>query len=148
MLLKLQLQFSYIDETQILLLLDQIEYQTKMVNLFLSEPKWNDVAHNSSNNINVILPLLNKIGSQIQSLVTRGARSEARLWLCSALSTISISPRKQLSIFIKLLRSKPRKMQFLSQFLTMMFEKRPRKLGSLLAKRSYILEKFFEGKES
>jgi hypothetical protein len=117
-----------------------------MVNLFLSEPKWNDDAQKSSN-INVILPLLNKLGSQIQSLVTHGARSEARLWLCSALSTISISPSKQLNIFMKLLRSKPRKMQFLSQVLTMMFEKRPRKLGFLLAKRSYILEKFFEGNQ-
>ncbi|KAL9282759.1 hypothetical protein AtEden1_Chr5g0133911 [Arabidopsis thaliana] len=117
-----------------------------MVNLFLSEPKWNDDAQKSSN-INVILPLLNKLGSQIQLLVTHGARSEARLWLCSALSTISISPSKQLNIFMKLLRSKPRKMQFLSQVLTMMFEKRPRKLGFLLAKRSYILEKFFEGNQ-
>lgn len=115
-----------------------------MVNLFLSQPKLNDVAHNSSN-INVILPLLNKLASQIQSLVTRGARSEARLWLCSALSTISISPKQQYKIFMKLVSSKPRKMEFLSQLLTMMFEKRPRKLGSLLAKRSYILEKFFEG---
>ncbi|XP_023640742.1 uncharacterized protein LOC17875550 isoform X2 [Capsella rubella] len=118
-----------------------------MVNLFLSEPLLNDVAQNSSSssNIDVILPLLNKLGSQIQSLVTRGGRSEARLWLCSALSSVNISSRKQLSIFMKLLRSKPRMIQFVSQLLTMMFEKRPRKLGSLLAKRSYILERFFEG---
>lgn len=119
------------------------EVSTTMVKLFLSEPKWND-AHNSSI-IDVILPLLNKLGSHIQSLVTRGARSEARLWLCRALSTISISPRRQLNIFMRLLRSKPRKMQLVSQLLQMMFEKRPRKLGSLLAKRSYILEKFFQG---
>ncbi|XP_010482082.1 PREDICTED: uncharacterized protein LOC104760815 [Camelina sativa] len=116
-----------------------------MVNLFLSEPKLNDVVAHNSSNTDVILPLLNKLGSHIQSLVTRGGRSEARLWLCSALSTVSISPRKQLSVFMKLLRSKPRKLQFVSQLLTMIFEKRPRKLGSLLAKRSYILEKFFEG---
>lgn len=115
-----------------------------MVNLFLSEPKWNDDAHSSSN-IDVILPLLNKLGSHIQSLVTHGARSEARLWLCSALSSVSISPRRQLDIFMRLLRSKPRKMQLVSQLLQMMFEKRPRKLGSVLAKRSYLLEKFFEG---
>lgn len=118
-----------------------------MVNLFLSEPKWNDDAHSSSN-IDVILPLLNQLGSQIQSLVTRETRSEARLWLCSALSTISISPRRQLNIFMMLLRSKPRKLQLVSQLLQMMFENRPRKLGSLLAKRSYLLEKFFEGEAS
>ncbi|KAL1198436.1 hypothetical protein V5N11_008909 [Cardamine amara subsp. amara] len=116
-----------------------------MVNLFLSEPNWNGDAHKSNSNINVILPLLNKLSSHIQSLVTHGARSEARLWLCSALSTISISPRRQLNIFMKLLRSKPRKIQFLSQLLQLMFEKSPRKLGSVLAKKSYILEKFFEG---
>ncbi|CAA7058935.1 unnamed protein product [Microthlaspi erraticum] len=115
-----------------------------MVNLFLSEPKWSDDAHSSSN-IDEILPLLNKLSSHIQSLVTHGARSEARLWLCSALSSVSISPRRQLIIFTRLLRSKPRKTQLVSQLLQMMFEKRPRKLGSVLAKRSYLLEKFFKG---
>ncbi|CAG7872446.1 unnamed protein product [Brassica rapa] len=115
-----------------------------MVNLFLSEPKWDADAHNSTNT-DVMLPLLNKLSSHIQSLVTRGARSEARLWLCSALSTLSISPRRQLNLFMKLLRSKPRKKQLVSQLLQLMFEKRPKKLGSVLAKRSHLLERFFEG---
>ncbi|KAH0923667.1 hypothetical protein HID58_023685 [Brassica napus] len=115
-----------------------------MVNLFLSEPNWDDDAHNITNT-DVILPQLNKLSSHIQSLVTRGARSEARLWLCSALSTLSISPRRQLNLFMKLLRSKPRKKQLVSQLLQLMFEKRPKKLGSVLAKRSYLLERFFEG---
>ncbi|CAH8363062.1 unnamed protein product [Eruca vesicaria subsp. sativa] len=116
-----------------------------MINLFLSEPKWDNDAHNNSSiNTDVILPQLNKLASQIQSLVTHEARSEAKLWLCSALSTLSISPRRQLNLFMKLLRSKPRKKQFISQLLQLMFEKRPKKLGSVLAKRSYLLEKFFE----
>lgn len=118
-----------------------------MVNLFLSEPKWDDDAHNSINT-DVILPQLNKLSSHIQSLVTRGARSEARLWLCSALSTLSISSRRKVNLFMKLLRSKPRKKQLVSQLLQLMFEKRPKKLGSLLAKRSYQLERFFEGVKS
>uniref|UniRef100_A0A1J3F0B6 Uncharacterized protein n=1 Tax=Noccaea caerulescens TaxID=107243 RepID=A0A1J3F0B6_NOCCA len=46
---------------------------------------------------------------------------------------------------MRLLRSKPRKMQLVSQLLQMMFDKRPRKLGSVLAKRSYLLEKYFQG---
>ncbi|XP_024007072.1 uncharacterized protein LOC18013125 [Eutrema salsugineum] len=115
-----------------------------MVNLFLSQPKWNCDADDRSN-LNVILTLLNKLGSQIQSLVTIGARSEVRLWLCSALSSISISRRRQVNIFMRLLRSNPRKTQLVSQLLQLMFEKRPRKLGSVLAKRSYLLEKFFAG---
>ncbi|KAL0889892.1 hypothetical protein Bca101_013875 [Brassica carinata] len=117
---------------------------TTMVNLFLSKPKWDSDTHNSSNT-DVVLPLLNKLSSHIQSLVTRGARSEAKLWLCSALSTLSISPRRQVNLFTKLLRSKPRKKQLVSQLLQLMFEKRPKKLGSVLAKRSYLLERFFEG---
>ncbi|KAJ4900815.1 Uncharacterized protein Rs2_14766 [Raphanus sativus] len=117
-----------------------------MVNLFLSEPtKWDADAHNNSTKTDVILPLLNKLSSHIQSLVTRGARSEAKLWLCSALSTLSISPRRQINLFMKLLRSKPRKKQLVSQLLQLMFQKRPKKLGSVLAKRSYLLEKFFQG---
>lgn len=119
-----------------------------MVNLFLSEPtKWDADAHNNSTKTDVILPLLNKLSSHIQSLVTRGARSEAKLWLCSALSTLSISPRRQINLFMKLLRSKPRKKQLVSQLLQLMFQKRPKKLGSVLAKRSYLLEKFFQGDE-
>ncbi|VVB15427.1 unnamed protein product [Arabis nemorensis] len=112
-----------------------------MVKLFLSQPRQND----SGTIDQVILPLLNKLGSHIRSLVTGGARSEARLWLCTALSTISISPRRQLNVFMRLLRPKPRKMQLVSQLLQMMFDKSPRKLGSVLAKRSFLLEKFFQG---
>ncbi|KAJ0253942.1 Uncharacterized protein HA466_0115350 [Hirschfeldia incana] len=114
-----------------------------MVNLFLSEPKWGNDSPQSSN-ADVIFPPLNKLSSHFQSLVTRGARSEAKLWLCSALSTLSISPRRQLNLFMKLLRSKPIKKHLVSQLLQLMFEKRPKKLGSLLAKRSYLLERFFE----
>lgn len=116
------------------------EVSTTMVKLFLSQPKRSD-----SGTIDVILHLLNKLGSHIRSLVTGGGRSEARLWLCTALSTISISPRRQLNVFMRLLRPKPRKMQLVSQLLQMMFDKSPRKLGSVLAKRSYLLEKFFQG---
>ncbi|KAF8105658.1 hypothetical protein N665_0157s0223 [Sinapis alba] len=115
-----------------------------MVNLFLSKPKWDADAHTISNT-DVVLPLLNKLCSHIQSLVTRGARSEARLWLCSALSTLSVSPRRQVNLFMRLLRSKPRKKQLVSQLLQLMFDKRPKKLGYVLSKRSYLLERFFEG---
>ncbi|XP_010551996.1 PREDICTED: uncharacterized protein LOC104822459 [Tarenaya hassleriana] len=114
-----------------------------MVRLFLSEPKW-DKAHKSGV-IDRVTPLLNELGSLIRSLVAHGGRSEARLWLCSTLSGASMARKQQRKIFMSLLRSKPRKMQLVSRLLQMIIEKKPRKLGAVLAKRSHILEKFFQG---
>ncbi|CAN8253825.1 unnamed protein product [Cochlearia groenlandica] len=111
-----------------------------VLRLFLSESDFNK----TNDVITSLLPLLNKLGSQIQSLLSNEARSEARLWLCTAISNLSVSHRRQVNVFMKLFRSKPRKVRLLSQLLLMMFEKCPSKFGSLLAKRSYLLERFFQ----
>ncbi|XVE72635.1 hypothetical protein DITRI_Ditri11bG0054000 [Diplodiscus trichospermus] len=116
-----------------------------MVPLFLSEPSWDgEVGDNEATH--QIISLLNQLGSVIWSLMISGGRSEARLWLCNAVSSISsISPHQQREIFMKLLTSKPTKRGLASQLLQLVFEKRPRKAGSILAKKSYMLEQFFQG---
>ncbi|KAF7120613.1 hypothetical protein RHSIM_Rhsim13G0055500 [Rhododendron simsii] len=73
-------------------------------------------------------------------------RSEARLWLCNSISSMSsVTPRHQRDLFVKILRSKPLKRALAAQILQMIFEKLPRKAGSILAKRSHLLEDFFKG---
>ncbi|XWS75964.1 hypothetical protein CRYUN_Cryun01aG0136600 [Craigia yunnanensis] len=116
-----------------------------MVPLFLSEPNWDHEAGDNETT-HQIISLLNQLGSVIWSLVIYGGRSEARLWLCNAVSSISsISPHQQRDIFMKLLTSKPTRRGLASQLLQLVFEKRPRKAGSILAKKSYLFEKFFQG---
>ncbi|XP_021275135.1 uncharacterized protein LOC110409943 [Herrania umbratica] len=116
-----------------------------MVPLFLSEPNWDDEAGDNEAT-HLIISLLNQLGSVIWSLMISGGRSEARLWLCNAVSSLtSISPHQQREIFMKLLTSTPTRRGLASQLLQMVFEKRPRKAGSILANKSYLLEKFFQG---
>ncbi|KAL6967894.1 hypothetical protein U1Q18_033703 [Sarracenia purpurea var. burkii] len=116
-----------------------------MVQLFLSEPTWSNSGDAES--VKQQISLLNKLQSMLWSLLmSRGARSEARLWLCNSLSNISsIAPRHQRELFVKILRSKPVKRSLAAQVLQMIFEKQPRKVGSILAKRSRLLENFFKG---
>ncbi|KAK6238759.1 hypothetical protein QUC31_004228 [Theobroma cacao] len=116
-----------------------------MVPLFLSEPNWDDEAGDNEAT-HLIISLLNQLDSVIWSLMISGGRSEARLWLCNAVSSISsISPHQQREVFMKLLTSTPTRRGLASQLLQMVFEKRPRKAGSILANKSYLLEKFFQG---
>jgi hypothetical protein len=116
-----------------------------MVYLFLSEPKWDENGDGSSASIRI--SLLNKLESVIWSLMTSGGRSEARLWLCNTIAGIrSITSHHQCELFVSLLRSKPLKRALACQLLQMIFEKRPQKVGPIIAKKSCILEKFFEGK--
>ncbi|THF98543.1 hypothetical protein TEA_002888 [Camellia sinensis var. sinensis] len=80
-------------------------------------------------------------------IMSCGGRSEARLWLCNSLASISsMTPRHQHELFVKILRSKPPKRAVAAQVLQMIFEKHPRKAGSILAKKSRRLENFFRGK--
>ena len=117
-----------------------------MVELFLSEPTRSDDGDDES--VKQQISLLNKLESMIWSLlVSCGARSEARLWLCNSLSNISsVTPRHQRELFVKILKSKSLKRALTDQVLRMIFEKHPRKAGSILAKRSHQLENFFKGK--
>ncbi|XP_031273346.1 uncharacterized protein LOC116131813 [Pistacia vera] len=115
-----------------------------MVQLFLSKPNREDDGDIDS--AKLIISLLNELESVIWSLITSGGRSEARLWLCNTISGISsISADQQRELFVKLLRSKRLSRGLASQLLQMIFEKKPYKAGRVLAKKGYVLEKFFEG---
>ncbi|KAL3850490.1 hypothetical protein ACJIZ3_012372 [Penstemon smallii] len=116
-----------------------------MLQLFLSEPIWGD-----DTVVDEVYTrrksLLDELELVIWTLMTPGRRSEARLWLCKTLSGIcSISPRRQRDLFVSLLRSKPIKRHLASQVLQLIFEKQPRKVGPIIAKKSQKLENFFKG---
>ncbi|PON44796.1 hypothetical protein PanWU01x14_263860 [Parasponia andersonii] len=107
-----------------------------MVNLFLSEPNWNDIG--DSDSAKGRISLLSKLESVIQSFLMSGGRSEARLWLCNTVAGISsVTCRHQCELFMDLLRSKPVKYSLASQLLEMIFDKRPQKVGSLISKKSH-----------
>ena len=122
-----------------------------MVCLILSKPNWKEeekIGGKDSNFAKQWAFLLKELESIIWSLINAGGgRSEARLWLCNSIGAISsLTSRQQKDLFVKLLRSRPTNRSLASQLLQLMFEKRKQKLGPVLAKRSYLLEKFFDGK--
>lgn len=87
------------------------------------------------------------IGKKIEAetLITSGNRSEARQWLCTAIAGInSFTSRQQRDLFVKLLEHRPTNRTLASQLVEMVFQKRTDKAGSILAKRSYVLENFFD----
>lgn len=115
-----------------------------MIDLFLVEPTFNDEQDVGSAKLRI--SLLSKLESVLWKLLTSGGRSEVRLWLSNTIASVtSISPQHQRDLFMALLRRKPLKRAFASQLLQMLFEKRSREAGILIAKRSYIMENFFEG---
>ncbi|GLT94305.1 hypothetical protein SLE2022_120510 [Rubroshorea leprosula] len=115
-----------------------------MIQLFLSKSNWEKGGDSEASKL--IISLLHELGSVIWSLIISGGRSEARLWLCNAVSCIScISPHQQQRLFVSLLTSKPPRKRLASQLLQIIFQKRPQYVGSILAKKSYMLEKFFQG---
>lgn len=115
-----------------------------MIQLFLSESIWSKDGDDDA--AKLMLSLLNKLESVIWSRISHGGRSEARLWLCNTISGInSITPHHQCELFVNLLRSKSIKQGLAAQFLQMFFERRPYKAGSIIAKKCYMLEKFFKG---
>ncbi|WCJ37286.1 hypothetical protein M5689_018437 [Euphorbia peplus] len=117
-----------------------------MVNLFLSEPNWKDYGDGDTHLAKLWISLLEQLHSLISSLITSGGRSEARLWLCTAISSInSLTSRHHRDLFLKLLKYRPTNRNLASQLVEILFQKRPRKAGSIIAKRSYLLEKFFQG---
>lgn len=116
-----------------------------MVYLLLSEPDWKSGGNDEA--VRQQISMLSELESTIWTLITSGGRSEARLWLCRSLSTISsITPACQRELFVKLLRSRPLKEGLADQVLRMIFEKQPQKAGHIIAMKSYLLEDFFRGK--
>lgn len=117
-----------------------------MVQLFLSPPASSDLGDRDADAVNERISLLQKLESIIWFVITSGSRYEARIWLCNTVSSIhTITPRDQRDLFLDLLRSKKSKQHLAPQILRMVFEKRPEKVGPIIAKKSYMLEKFFEG---
>lgn len=89
--------------------------------------------------------LLKELESVIWSLITR---SEARLWLYNTISCItSLTPYQKREVFVSLLRTTSKK-ALASQLWQLIFQKRPHEAGTLLAERSYVLEKFFQGNQT
>lgn len=116
-----------------------------MVQLFLREEpkKKEDVREEDSERAKRMICLLKELESVIWSLITR---SEARLWLCNTISCItSLTPNQKREVFVSLLRTTSKK-ALASQLWQLIFQKRPHEAGTLLAERSYVLEKFFQGK--
>ncbi|KAK7360596.1 hypothetical protein VNO77_02603 [Canavalia gladiata] len=115
-----------------------------MIDLYLLEPNWNDAV--DDNSVNLRISLLNELETVIWSMV---GRPEARLWLCNAIAGLNcVRFLDQRDLFRDLLRTRGLKREFVlaSQLLHLMFDTSPQKLGSVLARRSHVLEKFFEGK--
>ncbi|GMH27962.1 hypothetical protein Nepgr_029805 [Nepenthes gracilis] len=117
----------------------------RMIQLFLSKPIRSNEEVND-NSAEQRLLLFNQLENIIWTLLTSEGRSEARLWLCDAVSSFcSITPKEQHDLFMNLLRSELVKHNIAAQLWQMIFEKRPHEAGSILAKKSHILERFFEG---
>lgn len=116
-----------------------------MFRLFLAKPNLEEdgVDANASEQW---LSRLKQLESCIRSVIASGNRSEARLWLCTSISSIrSITARDQCELFCGILKSKHLKRSVAAQVWQMVIEKRPQRAGSILARRGYILEKFFDG---
>lgn len=115
-----------------------------MIPLFLTDSNWNDYGNDEF--VEKRKLLLNELESVLWLLMSAAGRSEVRLWLCKTIACISsISQRHHQELFVKLLRVKPLKRDIAVQLLRLLFEKKPRKAGYILAKKSYMLENFFKG---
>ncbi|XP_071689619.1 uncharacterized protein [Rutidosis leptorrhynchoides] len=115
-----------------------------MVYLYLSEPDWS--SNEDSDSVKQRISLLNDLDSVLRLLIVTQSRSEARLWLCKDVSMINtLSQRHKRELFMNLLRTSSQKKSLAGQLLQMVFEKQPKKAGSILAKKSYMLEDFFRG---
>ncbi|KAG9154361.1 hypothetical protein Leryth_000809 [Lithospermum erythrorhizon] len=118
----------------------------QMQNLSLKPPKLGQ--NHDKTLINESKSCLIELESLIWSLLTSsGSRAELRLWLCNSIAGIgSISPRKRRDLFMNLLELKQLKRRHVAaQLLKLMFHKVPKKVGGILAERSYLLEEFFRG---
>ncbi|KAL2337036.1 hypothetical protein Fmac_011482 [Flemingia macrophylla] len=112
-----------------------------MMDLFLSEPSWKDVVDDDSTGSRI--SLLKDLETVIWSTV---GRAESRLWLCNTIAGLNcVTFLDQRHLFQNFLRTRGLKRDFASHLLHFMFDVSPHKLGSVLARRSHVLDKFFEG---
>ncbi|KAF7031994.1 hypothetical protein CFC21_043225 [Triticum aestivum] len=115
-----------------------------MIQLFLQVPT--DDGNVDTDAVRARRSLLDKAESVIKSVVRSGGRYEARMWLCSTISSIHLlDPRDQRDLFLDLLEMKDSRRDVAARLLRMIFDKKPVKAGSVLAKKCHMLEKFFQG---
>ncbi|WOK96499.1 hypothetical protein Cni_G05206 [Canna indica] len=123
-----------------------------MLSLFLQKPEpstvdgHDGISGGNKDAVEAMFSLLRNLESIIRSVVSSGVRNEARLWLCNTISSFHcVAPKDQLRLFKELLRSERSKLDVAPRLLQMIFEKRPQATGRILAKKCYLLEKFFQG---
>ncbi|KAK8471701.1 hypothetical protein PHAVU_003G297266 [Phaseolus vulgaris] len=113
-----------------------------MIDLLLTKPNWNDVV-DEEDSIRSGLSLLSDLETVIWSAV---GRAEARLWLCNTVAGFNcVTLLDQGDLFRASLRTRRTKRDLASQLLHFLFDTSPHKLGSVLARRSHVLENFFQG---
>jgi hypothetical protein len=116
----------------------------KMVQLFLQVPTEGGSVDTDA--VRARRSLLNEAESVIRSVVRSGGRYEARMLLCSTISSVHLlDPRDQRDLFLDLLEMKDSRRDVAARLLRMIFDKKPKKAGSVLAKKLHMLEKFFQG---
>ncbi|CAN6448851.1 unnamed protein product [Victoria cruziana] len=120
-----------------------------MVRLFLSQGTYDDGDADvdiDGGGANEMVSLLEELASLLWQVIVANGRAESRLWLCNTLGSInSVRPREQWVLFRKLLESSSRRRRIAAQVLQLVFEKKPWDAGKVLAKKCYMLEKFFSG---
>ncbi|CAD6228728.1 unnamed protein product [Miscanthus lutarioriparius] len=90
--------------------------------------------------------LCRNVESIIKSVTKSAGRYEARLWLCATVSLVhSLSHRGQRDLFLDLLEMKNSRRDVAARLLRMIFDKKPKMVGSILARKGHILEEFFRG---
>ncbi|KAL6840339.1 hypothetical protein ACP4OV_030149 [Aristida adscensionis] len=115
-----------------------------MVRLFLQVPAEGGSVDRGA--VEARRSLLSKAGSVIKSVIKSGGRYEARLWLCSTVSSVhSLDRHDQRDLFLDLLEMKNSRRDVAVRLLRMIFEKKPQRAGSILARKCHMLEEFFRG---
>lgn len=119
-------------------------FTPKMVQLFLQVPA-------ECGSVNTVAvegrrSLCHNVESIIKSLTKSAGRYEARLWLCATVSLVhSLSDCGQRDLFLDLLERKNSRRDVAARLLRMIFDKKPKTVGSILARKGHILEDFFRG---
>ncbi|ONM31175.1 hypothetical protein ZEAMMB73_Zm00001d040327, partial [Zea mays] len=115
-----------------------------MVQLFLQVPTECDSVNTVA--VEGRRSLCHNVESIIKSLTKSAGMYEARLWLCATVSLVhSLSDCGQRDLFLDLLERKNSRRDVAARLLRMIFDKKPRMVGSILARKGHILEDFFRG---
>ncbi|OQU88030.1 hypothetical protein SORBI_3003G388100 [Sorghum bicolor] len=115
-----------------------------MVKLFLQVPAECDSVNTAA--VEERKTLFRNVESIIKSVTRSAGRYEARLWLCATVSLVhSLSYRGQRDLFLDLLEMKNSRRDVAARLLRMIFDKKPKMVGSILARKGHMLEEFFRG---